>query len=63
MATTNGKRWLRFKAVQQRVDYSKSQIYALIKAGKFPAPYKLAEGCRASFWDEAEIDALFTKEG
>ena len=60
---TSVKRWLRLKQVLQKVPYSKSQVYVLIRAGRFPAPVKI-DGCKASFWLESEIDALFgSREG
>jgi prophage regulatory protein len=49
------ERLLRFHGVQERVPYSHSTIYALVKQGKFPLPVSL--GGRAVAWKESEIDA------
>lgn len=43
------------KAVQQRVPFSRSTIYAKIKAGEFPAPVRISENRVA--WDSAKVDA------
>jgi prophage regulatory protein len=48
------ERLLRFPSVQQRVPYSHSTIYLLIKEGRFPKPVFL--GGRAVAWRESEID-------
>lgn len=45
---------LRLPDVKKRVPYSRSSIYALIAAGKFPAPILL--GGRAVGWLSNEID-------
>lgn len=42
------------KAVQQRVPFSRSTIYAKIKSGDFPAPVRISENRVA--WDSAVID-------
>jgi prophage regulatory protein len=49
------KRLIRLPMVLARVGYSRSRIYELIKAEKFPRPVKL--GPRASAWVEEDIDA------
>jgi prophage regulatory protein len=43
------ERLLRFPAVQELIPYSHSQIYLMIKAGRFPKPVKLGGG-RAVAW-------------
>lgn len=45
---------LRFPKVAEKTGLSKTHIYRLILAGKFPRGYKLSE--RVSVWNEAEID-------
>ena len=50
-----GARVIRKPEVLAKVCMSKSQMYRLILAGKFPKPYKLSE--RVTVWSEAEIDA------
>jgi prophage regulatory protein len=55
MRLENGKKKLiRLPVVLDRVGYSRSRIYELIKAQKFPKPVKL--GVRASAWVEEEVD-------
>ena len=46
---------IRLPQVQAIVPYSRSSIYALVAAGKFPAPCRL--GPRASAWVLAEVEA------
>ncbi|QEE28582.1 AlpA family phage regulatory protein [Terriglobus albidus] len=46
--------FLRLPAVQQRVPFSKSSIYAMVAAGLFPAPRRL--GARAVGWLEADVN-------
>ncbi len=45
----------RLPDVKQCVGLSKSQIYALVARGEFPAPFKLS--IRASGWDAASVFA------
>jgi prophage regulatory protein len=47
-------RLLRLPDVQARVPLHRATIYAMVKAGEFPAPRKLGT---ASLWPEDEIDA------
>lgn len=44
---------LRMAQLLKIVPLSRSHIYALIKAGEFPKPFKLS--ARASAWDAQEI--------
>ncbi len=46
---------LRFPAVQARVQLSKTQIFRLIKQGKFPPSHKLSD--RVAAWDDAAISS------
>ncbi len=46
-------RLLRLKEVLHLCGLSRSQVYALIKIGKFPSPIKLG---RSSAWLESELD-------
>lgn len=39
------------------VGLSKTRIEALVREGKFPAPFKLTEGGRASGWLRSTLDA------
>jgi prophage regulatory protein len=45
---------LRLPQVKARVGYERSQIYALIKAGKFPPPVRI--GVRAVAWVRTEVE-------
>jgi prophage regulatory protein len=49
------KKLIRLPVVLERVGYSRSRVYDLIKAKEFPKPVKL--GKRASAWVEEEVDA------
>jgi predicted DNA-binding transcriptional regulator AlpA len=51
------RRAIRFKHVLDIVPLCPSRIYELINAGTFPAPFKIVEGGRASFFFEDEIFA------
>jgi prophage regulatory protein len=39
------------------IGYSRVHLWRLVRAGKFPAPVKLADGYRNT-WVEEEVDAL-----
>ena len=54
-STMNG-RIIRMRDLIEKVGYAESTIYALIKDGKFPAPFKLTHGGRANGWFEHTID-------
>jgi prophage regulatory protein len=56
--TTMSKRLLRQPGVIAKFPCGKTKLYELIKEGKFPAPIKIG---RASFWDEAEVDAAIDR--
>jgi prophage regulatory protein len=47
------RRFIRLPEVRRLVPLSRSRIYELVAAHRFPAPYKLSQ--RASAWDAAEI--------
>lgn len=49
------ERMLRLKEVCRRAGYEKSSIYAMIRKGEFPAPYKTPGG--SSRWSEVELGA------
>ncbi|MAI76057.1 MAG: transcriptional regulator [Rickettsiales bacterium] len=44
------------KEVVSKVGYARSTIYALIKEGHFPKPFKLVPNGRANGWLEETID-------
>ena len=54
-STMNG-RIIRMRDLIEKVGYAESTIYALVKDGKFPAPFKLTPGGRANGWFEHTID-------
>jgi prophage regulatory protein len=51
-------RFLKLPDVQAKIGLKKTEIYARIKAGEFPAPIKLGT---ASRWVEDELDAWMTR--
>ena len=58
-------RALRMSRVCEKTGLSRAHIYKLVRAGRFPAPYKLSE--RVSAWSEQEIsdwlEAKFARGG
>lgn len=56
---------LRMSRVCEKTGLSRAHIYKLVRAGRFPAPYKLSE--RVSAWSEQEIsdwlEAKFARGG
>ena len=62
MENSNGTpRVLRMKDLPQKVGFQPSTIYELVATGKFPPPFKLVPGGRASGWLESVIDAWLAK--
>jgi prophage regulatory protein len=51
---------LRLKDVQERVPYSRAQLYALMSENQFPKA--IAIGLRAVAWRESEIDAWISSK-
>ncbi len=49
-------RVLRMKDLPPKVGFQPSTLYELIANGKFPPPFKLVPGGRASGWLECTID-------
>ena len=49
-------RIIRMRELIEKVGYARSTIYALIKDGRFPAPFRLAPNGRAIGWFEDTID-------
>lgn len=43
--------------VEKKICWKKGKIYAMIKDGKFPRPYKLGSSSR---WKESEVDEWIT---
>ena len=50
-------RILRMRDLPTKVGLRPSTIYQLVSEGRFPAPFKLVTGGRASGWLESRIDA------
>ena len=48
------RRFLRLPQVLARVPLSRTRVYELISAGRFPAPIRLSD--RASGWVESEVN-------
>ena len=48
------ERFLRLKAVRERVPFSRSTIYHKIRLGEFPKPVNL--GARAVAWKQSDIE-------
>ncbi len=57
----HGESLNKLPAVQHRTGLSKSTIYALIKAGKFPEPVRL--GSRCSRWKSSDLDTWLSQVG
>lgn len=51
---------IRLKAVLEILKISKSTLYSLIKAGRFPPPIHISP--RTSAWRRADIIAIIEKE-
>ncbi len=49
-------RVIRMPAVSETVSLKPSTIYAMVQAGKFPAPFKITPGGRASGWLLSDIE-------
>ena len=49
-------RIIRMKELVSKVGYARSTIYALIKEGRFPKPFKLVPNGRANGWLEETIN-------
>ncbi len=55
-----GRRAIRATAVLEKTGMSRTHLYRLIQAGKFPQPIKLSE--RITAWDEAAVDAWLNEK-
>ena len=49
-------RIIRMKELISRIGYARSTIYAFIKEGRFPPPFKLSPDGRAIGWSEETIN-------
>ena len=47
-------KYIRLNDLKEYLPFSKSTIYAMIREGRFPAPYKL--GVRVSAWSLQEVN-------
>jgi len=61
-STQENHRIIRMGELTKKVGYAPSTIYDLITKDKFPKPFKLIEGGRASGWLESTIDAYLEKQ-
>jgi prophage regulatory protein len=50
-----GRRALRITGVRHKIGLSHATIYGMVKAGRFPPPFRL--GPNSSAWWEHEVDA------
>ena len=50
------QRIVRMPEVTQRVALRPSTIYGMVQAGKFPAPFKISPGGRASGWLSGDVE-------
>lgn len=48
--------WLRERELLRRVPFSRSTLWREVKAGRFPAPYKLSPNTTAWLWREVFED-------
>ena len=55
-------RIIRMCELTKKIGYAPSTNYDLITKDKFPKPFKLIEGGRASGWLESTIDAYLDKQ-
>ena len=55
-------RVLRMKDLTEKVGFRPSTLYQLITEGKFPAPFKLVPGGRATGWMEQDVDAWILEQ-
>jgi prophage regulatory protein len=55
-----GGRILRMRDLRERLGLSASHLYALMAAGRFPKPFLIIPGGRATGWLESTIDAYLT---
>jgi prophage regulatory protein len=53
---------MRVRSVVEATGYSRSSLYALIKANKFPAPVRLAGG-GAVAWRTSDVAAWIAEQG
>ena len=51
------RRFLRFPVIKEVTGMGGTNIYEMIKAGEFPAPYPLRDGGRAVGWASDEVEA------
>ena len=55
--STQALRIIRMPEVAAKVALQPSTIYAMVQAGQFPPPFKIAPGGRAAGWLLGHIDA------
>ncbi|MEY3937881.1 MAG: hypothetical protein RL659_722 [Pseudomonadota bacterium] len=55
-AYLNTLRIVRMQELTDKVALQPSTIYAMVQAGSFPSPFKIAPGGRAAGWLQGDID-------
>jgi len=55
-----GNRILRMRDLRGRLGLTASHIYAMVASGRFPKPFPIIPGGRATGWFESTIDAYLT---
>jgi prophage regulatory protein len=55
-AYLNTLRIVRMQELTDKVALQPSTIYAMVQAGRFPPPFKIAPGGRAAGWLQGDID-------
>ena len=56
VVNSNSLRVIRMAELTDKVALQPSTVYALVQAGKFPVPFKIAPGGRASGWLLSDIE-------
>ena len=52
----NSLRVIRMAELAEKVSLQPSTIYAMVQAGDFPAPFKIAPGGRAAGWLSGDVE-------
>jgi prophage regulatory protein len=55
------QRMLRQREVQQLTGLSRSRLFEAVKDGKFPKPFAIIEGGRATGWFLDEVEAFIAE--
>jgi len=52
-----GTLFMTIEEVMELLPFSMSTLWRMVRDGRFPAPRKMYEGARATFWVRTEVDA------